>query len=110
MNWGTKESLANIVVIILPEGSRTHSLGARAFFQPSSSYEVTWFMNSAGNNNNNGNYSAGNNNNHGNLSSASWLKALNKRNVTRIMYVEMESVLQFNKQLTHNVHINKGSA
>ena len=36
------------------------------------------------------------------------LKALNKRDTTHILYIEIETC-RLNQQLTHNVHINTGS-
>ena len=40
------------------------------------------------------------------------LKALNKHNITHIMYIEMDFFFyqKFNKKLTHNVDISKGSS
>ena len=39
------------------------------------------------------------------------LKALNKHNMTHIMYIETENASQqFKKRLTHNVDIDKGSS
>ena len=39
------------------------------------------------------------------------LEALNKHNITHIMYFEMENVINnLTKQITHNIDINKGSS